>query len=321
MWERDSSPRITLEILQRPIEEGGLNLLDLKVRNEAIDIIWLKSYLNLSPTRPTWAAIIDLIIDTSAPTNMCSKAQENPFLQSWNIPTRGKWTEGLNNDIIRMAAVARKHDTNLAAIKLSNQLKKQLPAWYHIAADPRPMTSVASRCLLNNHAITKVAELVQTSARIREPTQNPTHLRGPQCICRDCVRDRRRGCLNPNTCAEEAQIRIERIAPKLNPIAPETHRDGLSLTRTRKTNNEHAQQNNGVITFDPSITCKADLSECFRIFTNPDKVTNIPAKRLRAHGIMLRDQQIEVYTDGACYDNGKANAQCGSGVWFGPEQE
>ena len=36
---------------------------------------------------------------------------------------------------------------------------------------------------------------------------------------------------------------------------------------------------------------------------------------------MLRDQQIEVYTDGACYDNGKANVRYGSRVWFGPEQE
>ena len=30
MWEDDSSPRITLELLQRPTEGGGLNLLDLK---------------------------------------------------------------------------------------------------------------------------------------------------------------------------------------------------------------------------------------------------------------------------------------------------
>ena len=30
MWEDDSSPRIALKPLQRLIEEGGLNLLDLK---------------------------------------------------------------------------------------------------------------------------------------------------------------------------------------------------------------------------------------------------------------------------------------------------
>ena len=38
MWEDDSSPRIALDILQRPIEEGGLNLLDIRARNEGIEI-------------------------------------------------------------------------------------------------------------------------------------------------------------------------------------------------------------------------------------------------------------------------------------------
>ena len=32
-----------------------------------------------------------------------------------------------------------------------------------------------------------------------------------------------------------------------------------------------------------------------------------------------RHQEIKVYTDGACMDNGKANARCRAGVWFGPE--
>jgi hypothetical protein len=171
MWESDSSPRIALDILQRPIDEGGLNLLDLKARNEAIDIIWLKSYLNFSPTRPAWATVMDLIIDTAAPTSTCKKARTNPFLQSWNIPTRGKRTEHLNNDIRRMTAAARKYNANLAAIRLTSRLKAMLLAWYHMAADPRPITNVESQCLLNNHETSKVADLIQTSAPIRDMPQ------------------------------------------------------------------------------------------------------------------------------------------------------
>ena len=30
---------------------------------------------------------------------------------------------------------------------------------------------------------------------------------------------------------------------------------------------------------------------------------------------------MDVYTDRACYDNGKTNAQCRSRIWFGPDQE
>src|SRR6266850_1786257 len=53
IWEEDSSPRIALDFLHCPPEEGGLGLLDIKACNEAIDISWLRSYLNFSPSRPT----------------------------------------------------------------------------------------------------------------------------------------------------------------------------------------------------------------------------------------------------------------------------
>jgi hypothetical protein len=66
------------------------------------------------------------------------------------------------------------------------------------------------------------------------------------------------------------QTRIEGIASKLNPMQPGDNHDGLSLIRSRKTYNETAKCNKGAIMFDPTITCKKDLSECFRIFTNPD---------------------------------------------------
>lgn len=67
IWEGSTKRKIALENLQRPIEEGGLNLLDIQARNDAIEITWLKTYLDFSPTRPTWAKITDLIIDVSMP--------------------------------------------------------------------------------------------------------------------------------------------------------------------------------------------------------------------------------------------------------------
>jgi len=39
IWKDDSSPRIAGETLRRPINQGGLDLLNLEARNEAIDII------------------------------------------------------------------------------------------------------------------------------------------------------------------------------------------------------------------------------------------------------------------------------------------
>jgi len=53
-------------MLCRPIKEGGLDLLDISARNEAIDIIWLRRYLNFSPSHLTWAAITDIIVQELA---------------------------------------------------------------------------------------------------------------------------------------------------------------------------------------------------------------------------------------------------------------
>jgi hypothetical protein len=37
------------------IADEGINLLNLHSRNKAINVMWLKDYLNMSPIRPTWA--------------------------------------------------------------------------------------------------------------------------------------------------------------------------------------------------------------------------------------------------------------------------
>jgi ribonuclease HI len=74
---------------------------------------------------------------------------------------------------------------------------------------------------------------------------------------------------------------------------------------------------NGLITFDPSITNKSNLTECIRIFTNPNASSKQPAQRGIDPGTALRHRTLKVYTDGACNNNGKKNAQCGSGTWIG----
>jgi ribonuclease HI len=97
--------------------------------------------------------------------------------------------------------------------------------------------------------------------------------------------------------------------------------DNLSLTRRRRTRNLEANLNNDEILFDPSITCKENLAECFRIFTDPNTLSNIPAQRYYTHGITHRGRPVTIYTDGACINNGKLNAKCGSGIWFAPHDD
>ena len=82
MWNDSTMPKIVLETLYCPIEEGGLNLLDLTTRNEVIEIMWLKAYLFPSTNRPTWARITDIMIDATASQEMNHKVRTNTFLQT-----------------------------------------------------------------------------------------------------------------------------------------------------------------------------------------------------------------------------------------------
>ena len=48
IWEEQShAPPLSIEQLENDKEEGGIKLLNLKMRNEAIELMWLKEYLNL----------------------------------------------------------------------------------------------------------------------------------------------------------------------------------------------------------------------------------------------------------------------------------
>jgi len=89
IWEQGTKPRIAMATLWRPILEGGLNILDIKSRNKAIKIIWLKAYLNFSPSHQKWATVTDHIILAAAPPHLVKQARENPFLQTWMAPLRG----------------------------------------------------------------------------------------------------------------------------------------------------------------------------------------------------------------------------------------
>ena len=230
LWEKDSSPRIALNLLQGPKSCGGLDLLDVRARNEAIELMWLKSYLDFSPSRPEWATVTDLILAATARPSTIMRARKNPFLQTWKATLRGPRSKLLGNNIIRMLKAAKKHKTNLAAIRLTIDLQSQLPAWYHMASDPRPITNIASKCLLTTHEVSTIADLLRTSARLRLHPVNTQHIPLQNCPCTECENDRAHGCRNPQGCAAEALERVHRTFPKLNPLRLGDPHDNLSLT-------------------------------------------------------------------------------------------
>jgi hypothetical protein len=97
--DRGKSITIALETLQRPHHEGGLSLLNIKAYNEAIELIWLKKYLNFTQSCQEWVEIMDIIIATSALKRIRKKVRRNPFLQCWEAPLKGLRANLLNDDI------------------------------------------------------------------------------------------------------------------------------------------------------------------------------------------------------------------------------
>jgi hypothetical protein len=270
-------------------------------------MMWLKTYLNPSAKRPTWTKIIDVIIDAAAPKNTNQKAQTNAFMQTWTPRMKGNQTIIRNEDILRMLKTGKKYNLTFSAIRLSPQLKENLPAWYHPGTETHHTNARTTKCLIDVHEALAIADLIKISSRLRTPPHLRPHLPSAWCNCPDCVRDRINRCKDPHKCASEAQNKINALFPKYNPLILDERHGDLSLTTSRKRKNLQARYQNELITFDPSITTKNDLTKCFRIFTNPNVPSKQPAKRRIDPGANLRHQTVSVFTDGACLNNGKSN--------------
>ena len=318
IWDdAEHVPRLGMNHLTDTKDVRGLKLLNFKIRNEAIELVWLRVYLNLTHTRLTWVFVIDVLINETTPTSLDENTRVNAFLQNWKISTKGKRAERLGDDTLRMLKTAYKHNIAFAPINISRDLRERLLTWQHLGIEKQAPRNPQTKCLAKNHESKRVKDMLNLTDRLKGTQLGVPHIPVFSCVCADCEIDRKNGCENPQLCAIQAQKRLGRITPKLNPIRPQ-NQDDLSLTKRRSERNQvMAEDNEQGVIFDPSVTEKKDRTECFRIFTDPAKIKNIPATRHpRPRGISPDDEEIVAYTDGSCLNNGKLDARCGGGVWL-----
>ena len=176
----------------------------------------------------------------------------------------------MGEDTQRMLKTAYKYSIAFAPINVSQELRERLSIWQHLGTEKQPPKNPRSRCLVKAHKSIKVKDMLRVTDRLKGEYERQIHFPVFSCHCKDCERDRENGCENPQRCAIEAQKHLGRITPKLNPIRP-PNQDRLSLTKRRKERNELVAESDDEqgITFDPSVTEKRDLSDCFRIFVDP----------------------------------------------------
>jgi hypothetical protein len=270
MWDDKNTPPMSLDRLYQKEDQGGINLLDIKTRNQAIEITWIKEYLDISPSRPTWAFATDAIINTLQPDGIKNDTDINSFLSTWDPPITGVRAKRIPRNIINLLKTAKTHNVSFAPIKLSKELKTQLPAWWHLGATPRTYNKAKNQCLQKTHSISTIKDLMKTSQRLHRSNVGEQHSNRKNCACSTCKIDRRNGCQNPHKCAQIAQSILQKISPKFDPSTTPV-KDNLTLTHRRKEKNQRALTNRqDEIIFDPTVTTKNTLAECFRIFVKKD---------------------------------------------------
>ncbi|KAI0329239.1 hypothetical protein GY45DRAFT_1214055, partial [Cubamyces sp. BRFM 1775] len=132
MWGDGRKPMIARGQLQRPIAEGGLNLLDVRARNSAIKLMWVREYLNLTPRRATWTNLADALLAkavaaTSKGTDRAARI--NTFLQTWSVSTRT--AAGLPTSLRAMVKAAETYRVVFNSPNPGEDLVRLMPIWYH----------------------------------------------------------------------------------------------------------------------------------------------------------------------------------------------
>lgn len=253
-WTRATLPR----------EDGGLNVPDMKARIDAINIMWLKKMASPPNERPRWAWVADEIIKKNA--NKEVKLEESSkvdwVLQTWK-ESKAKWAR-IPQSIRSMIEVGRRYNMGLDVQKASQELREQLPVWYHVTAEDKYLDNKkAARCLRNNHGIKTVGDL-------RWDTGN-------------------QNCQNAPACAAMKDALMSRVSNKMNPTLQTPRKDGLDMTpRTKKKEKSKDLKSEGR-RVDPNVTETGHPREAIRIFTKGQKyitgkeerLTTRPARRMK----------------------------------------
>ncbi len=307
LWDDRHNTPVGRKHVCLPVERGGLGMLDLETRNEAIDMAWLKAYLDFSEDRPLWAYIADDIYASHVPKDCRPKQKElriNPFLQRWQPKVRG-----LPDELRSMMSIAKKYGLRVEGLAFSRRILNAMPMWDHLYADRTrlgrlTMPSKLLTCLQHSHKVMTVGDFLQLANTLQDPAHTPK----ATCKCADCTRMRSDvGCSAPHLCAMRATAMISTLPSKWNPTArqPEDYERRTMEDLCRRNEDE------GLTAFDRSVTTHGNLGHVFRVFTGPTPVSNEGAPM----ELDERQGAIIVATDGSCTSNGEKNARAGAGVF------
>ncbi|KAF7419654.1 hypothetical protein PC9H_002246 [Pleurotus ostreatus] len=308
-WGDKKNP-VREEIIFAQPGKGEQGVLDIRSRNEAIQIMWVKEYLKLTD-RPLWACFADRILalnkrkcNGTLPTEL----KGNMFLQTWRPKLNGP-TNRCPKDLKTMIATALKYGTRLEAIKITRDAAREMPIWAHARENAKlrmATTSNASICLRTKHRM----RLVGDAEKIANHLTHPQHRRSKRCGCPGCAEAKNiQGCTHPKECFKRARQLLDNLPAKWDP---------------RKINdrvNREDEPQQGWKTFNHRSGEVDNLEDAMRIFTNGHVSDEQAPEGNNQEGADELRRITKVATDGSCLRATTREATAGAGIFYAPGDE
>ena len=135
VWGKERATMCMKDVARNP-ERGGRKIMDIAKRNEAIDLMWVKQYLNMGADRPKWAFMMDEIFRIERPKRAKETHQMienwNPLIQDWKPKAR---SANIPKRIHNAMRLARKYGVELEALEPTDETKREMPVWLHRKAN------------------------------------------------------------------------------------------------------------------------------------------------------------------------------------------
>ena len=306
---------VSAQVMSSPVSVGGKKILDIRSRNEAIELMKLKSYLSFESECPRWAQVADALMNLNIPKNQRiydNESKYNTFLQSWSVKTRAK--SNLPHSLCKMLQTAKRHGVDLNPPLPSSSLRNQMPIWFHKGQDEEKNPQNNGKwaiCQRTTHKIKTVGEM----KTYVEETQGLRHFMRINCACPPCKNAREKGCAHPAKCRKAAHELLETLHQKWRPIDPIPE----WLTEEQLQLNEHARARNEPQIFNPDLTSTSKFTDEFRVFTDNNKVSNAPATRPPREQEANDEEETTVLRCGTHENPSSENARSAFTIWYGED--
>jgi hypothetical protein len=263
--------------ISKGINHGGRKVMDVAKWNEAIDLMWVKQYLNMGSDRPKWAFMMDEVFRVERP----KKAKEpwsvigewNPLTQDWKPKER---SENIPRRVQSALRLARKHGVELEALEPTDETRKGMPVWLHRKASreaARLYKTGAAKCLKTKHRTHYMGQLVEMLEHTPDQHRDMNF-----CVCELCRTASGLGCTHPHRCLDMARKLLEAVAPQWRPRQRNEVELGGASTPTGR------EQGLGGGVEVCTARESTDLRNSIRIFTKRDGLREATGSLARVDG-------------------------------------